>query len=63
MAYIQALLGGVETWVELPKDQWCPEWHKYKRPIVKLRLALYGHPLAGACWETLLRTVKEHWFR
>jgi hypothetical protein len=26
MACIQALLGGVETWVELPKDQWCPEW-------------------------------------
>ena len=24
---------------------------KYRRPVVKLRLALYGHPLAGCCWE------------
>ena len=24
---------------------------KYRRPVVKLRLALYGHPLAGRCWE------------
>ena len=24
---------------------------KYKNPVVPLRLALYGHPLSGACCE------------
>ena len=52
-AYTQSELGGHETWVFLPRDQWPAEWHVagYKNPVCKLRLALYGHPLAGAFWE------------
>ena len=52
-AYTQSELGGHETWIFLPKDQWPSEWHTagYKNPVCKLRLALYGHPLAGAFWE------------
>ena len=51
-AYTQATLynsnpeNEVVTWIFLPKDQWPEEWHgKYKNPVVRLRLALYGHPL------------------
>ena len=41
------------TWVRVPQNRWPPEWHKkgYKDPVVKLVLALYGHPDAGGCWE------------
>ena len=56
-AYTQALLyhGAkqvVETWVRIPREQWPKSWHgKFRDPVVPLRLALYGHPLAGAFWE------------
>jgi len=47
-AYIQAKLKGTPTWVRLPKEHWPPEWRgKYKDPVVKLNLALYGHPDSG----------------
>ena len=52
-AYTQATLQGDDTWVSLPKEQW-PKgcgWEKYYQPCVKLKLALYGHPLAGLYWE------------
>ena len=43
---------GIETWVELPIDRWPKEWHgKFKRPVVRLRIALYGHPDSGGLWE------------
>ena len=50
-AYTQAELGGNLTWVSLPRDQWPKSWKKYKNPVCRLRLALYGHPLSGAFWE------------
>ena len=51
-AYIQAKLGGNPTYVHLPRDQWPAEWKdKYVKPVVRLKLALYGHPLAGLYWE------------
>ena len=57
-AYTQALLGGEETWVFLPWDRWPKSWHgKYRRPVVKLRLNLYGHPLAGLYWEKHCRSA------
>ena len=58
-AYTQSLLynskpgdqGHVDTWVMLPEDQWPTSWNgKFSRPVVRLRLALYGHPLACAFW-------------
>ena len=50
-AYTQALLQGTVTWVRLPRDQWPKHWHGMKDPVCRLRLALYGHPDAGTCWE------------
>ena len=65
-AYTQTLLYGdgrttpVDTWVSIPKDRWPkkedkPElrakFESCKRPVVRLRLALYGHPLSGLFWE------------
>ena len=52
-AYIQASLTGVACWVELPDEAW-PPWidrKKYRRPVVRLIKALYGHPDAGTMWE------------
>ena len=41
-----------ETWITLPKERWPAHWHgKYSWPVVRLRLNLYGHPLAGFYWE------------
>ena len=51
MAYTQAELGGDETWIFLPRDQWPAAWHGVRNPVCRLRLALYGHPLSGAFWE------------
>ena len=52
-AYVQALLRGPKTWVEIPKAHWPKEWiGRYERPVVVLRKALYGHPNAGAFWES-----------
>ena len=51
-AYIQAKLQGTPTWVRLPKELWPPEWReKFRDPVVKLNLALYGHPDSGGHWE------------
>ena len=58
-AYTQALLyegdpkGYVETWVILPESQRPPGWSKFKTPVVKLLLALYGHPESGTFWESV----------
>ena len=51
-AYTQALMKGTDTWVELPPDRWPKAWiGKFKRPVVKLRIALYGHPDSEGLWE------------
>ena len=54
-AYVQALLEGKETWICLPPEaRTGPQWEKVqhmRRPVVRLRLALYGHPDSGTCWE------------
>ena len=49
-AYTQCLLLGDETWVFLPREQWPDSWKRFRNPVVRLRLALYGHPLSGAFW-------------
>ena len=52
-AYIQADLKGPRFFVELPPEAW-PTWvnlSKYRRPVVRLRKALYGHPDSGTMWE------------
>ena len=52
-AYTQALLRGNETWIFLPRDQWPNSWKKFRNPVCRLKLALYGHPLSGAFWENI----------
>ena len=54
----QAELSGTETWAALPPEAWPDSWYrsdgtpKCQRPVVRLIRALYGHPDAGALWET-----------
>ena len=52
-AYVQAYLKGPVTWVEIPRAHWPSSWtaRAYRRPVVILKKALYGHPNAGAYWE------------
>ena len=62
-AYTQATLKGTETWVRLPRDQWLPGWDKMKDPVVRLVLALYGHPDSeGALGKALRRSLAQYWF-
>ena len=58
-AYVQSRLGGIPTWVRLPRDRWPAEWKGYRRPVVQLKLALYGHPDAGGYWEAHCRDKLE----
>ena len=61
-AYIQADLKGPRFFVELPPEAW-PPWFNlqdYRRPVVRLRKALYGHPDSGTMWEQHCdKAVKE----
>jgi len=52
-AYIQAKLTGPACWVELPDDAWPDDidFKKFRRPVVRLVKALYGHPDSGTMWE------------
>ena len=52
-AYIQADLRGTPTWIALPEEAWPSSWKNkgYRRPVVQLRKALYGHPDSGTYWE------------
>eukprot|EP00435_Cladocopium_sp_Y103_P031652 s4552_g8.t1 len=61
-AYIQAKLTGPPCWVELPEDAWPDDIdiRKFRRPVVLLVKALYGHPDSGTMWEQHCdRKVKE----
>eukprot|EP00959_Pyramimonas_sp_CCMP1952_P035285 739184-Pyramimonas_sp.AAC.1 len=64
-AYTQALLYGdgridpVDIWIILPKWRQPASWARYRNPVCRLRLALYGHPLAGVLWERKCRTCLE----
>ena len=50
-AYTQVQHTGEETWVFIPKDRQPKNWAKFRNPVCKLKLNLYGHPLAGLHWE------------
>jgi hypothetical protein len=49
-AYLQALLSGDDTYVSLPRWLWPKSWRRFKSPVLLLKRALYGHPLAGQSW-------------
>ena len=55
-AYAQAPLGSLrETWVRLPWELWPESWKgKYKKPLIRLRKSLCGHPESGAHWARSL---------
>eukprot|EP00972_Heterocapsa_arctica_P099016 14611357-Heterocapsa_arctica.AAC.1 len=58
-AYVQSKLGGTPTWVTLPKLLQPVEWaSKYRNPVVRLKLALYGHPDAGGYCNAHLAKVR-----
>ncbi len=50
-AYTQSVLGGVKTWLRLPREEWPKKAEGMKDPFVPLILALYGHPDSGGYWE------------
>lgn len=41
----------VETWISLPANRRPKSWDSIEDPVCRLRLNLYGHPLAGLHWE------------
>eukprot|EP00972_Heterocapsa_arctica_P016804 2480858-Heterocapsa_arctica.AAC.1 len=50
-AYVQSKLGGIITWVTLPKERWPEAFNGFSEPVVILRLSLYCHPDSGGYWE------------
>ena len=40
-----------ETWISLPKARRPKSWDNIDEPMVRLKVNLYGHPLAGLYWE------------
>ncbi|MCP4364474.1 MAG: hypothetical protein GY800_04175, partial [Planctomycetes bacterium] len=51
-AYIQAELHGDACWACLPDEARPADWKgKYRKPVVRLVKALYGHPDSGTMWE------------
>ena len=43
-AYVQADMKGTPTWVCLPPDQRPAAWKHMRKPVCRMRKALYGHP-------------------
>ena len=60
-AYLQSRIDTPDrpaTWVRLPKAWWPASWHgRFKDPVCRLRLALYGHPESGALWDKHLSKI------
>ena len=46
----------VETWISLPANRRPSSWSRFSNPVCRLRLNLYGHPLAGLYWEKFCQT-------
>ena len=60
-AYTHAPVLEDETWVSLPFEaipyEYKEQFRKVHRPVVRLLLALEGHPRAGKYWEEYCRHV------
>ena len=52
-AYVQAELKGTPTWVCLPPEERRGKAASMRRPVFRLKRALYGHPDAGTYWEEM----------
>ena len=50
-AYIQAELSGTPCWICLPPEARPASVGHFKKPVVPLLRALYGHPDSGTMWE------------
>ena len=56
-AYLQASLLD-ETCIILPPELWLPHWKgPIAQPAVRIKKALYGHPLACDDWDLHLREI------
>jgi hypothetical protein len=58
-AYVQSKLGGILTWVTLPREHWPKHFESFRSPVVILKLSLYGHPVAGGYWEAHRKSKLE----
>jgi hypothetical protein len=47
----------IETWISLPPSRRPKHWDNIEQPVCKLRLNLYGHPLAGLYWEDFCNKI------
>ncbi|MCH2111812.1 MAG: hypothetical protein MK213_03055, partial [Planctomycetes bacterium] len=58
-AFTQAEMDpNLPTFISLPKAWWPLTWAtKFKEPVCRLKLALYGHPLSGDIWATKLHDI------
>ena len=50
-AYVQAEMEGTPTWISLPPEQRRGKAKHMRKPVYRLRKALYGHPDSGTFWE------------
>eukprot|EP00959_Pyramimonas_sp_CCMP1952_P329658 6902132-Pyramimonas_sp.AAC.1 len=50
-AYAQSRLGGIPTWIFLPRDEWPSAWRDMRNLACPLALSLYGHPDSCGYWE------------
>ena len=64
-AYLQAELLGRPVYLAFPKDLWPPTWFhadgtpKYRKPVVRLRKAIYGLRRSGFDWRTHADTILQ----
>ena len=51
-AYTQSTSCRIETWVRLPTGRWPASWiRRFRDPVVRLQVAVYGRPDSGGYWE------------
>ena len=56
-AYVRVAFTGPPTYIELPREWWPKAWQGMRRPVCRLKKALYGKPKAGDLWAVILFSV------
>ena len=54
---------GPDIWIRQPKHKWPKSWSSMEGPVVPFERNLYGHLLAGPCWERQFEKIllKQGW--